>query len=110
MRASTVVELEVAPDTGFGCADAGVGMRIALHGAQSLPSWRATPHYGLTYRTAWQARLSLPAGRRSVGPRYRGMDVGTDGGNIDDGLANDTSMRISHEAIYQALYVQGRGA
>lgn len=38
------------------------------------------------------------------------MDVGTDGGNIDDGLANDTSMRISHEAIYEALYVQGRGA
>lgn len=24
--------------------------------------------------------------------------------------ANDTSMLISHEAIYQALYVQGRGA
>ena len=26
------------------------------------------------------------------------------------GFADDTSMRISHEAIYQALYVQGRGA
>ena len=25
-------------------------------------------------------------------------------------FANDESMRISHEAIYQALYVQGRGA
>ena len=23
---------------------------------------------------------------------------------------DDTSMRISHEAIYQALYIQGRGA
>ena len=25
-------------------------------------------------------------------------------------FANDESMRISHEAIYQALYIQGRGA
>jgi IS30 family transposase len=31
-------------------------------------------------------------------------------GRLVDAFPNDGSMRISHEAIYQALYVQGRGA
>ena len=61
-------------------------------------------------------------------PQCHGTDVGTGRDRIDDGhgpgarspeqiarrlvidFPNDEAMRICHEAIYQALYVQGRGA
>jgi len=37
-----------------------------------------------------------------------GSEPGTDRQPSVDGFPEDTSMRISHEAIHQALYVQGR--
>ena len=39
-----------------------------------------------------------------------GMEPAADCRSLAAGLAGDNSMRISHEAIYRALYVQGRGA
>lgn len=39
-----------------------------------------------------------------------GVEPGTDRESLTDRLPEDTSMHISHKAIYQALYVQGRGA
>src|ERR1700674_4249056 len=39
-----------------------------------------------------------------------GVEPGTDAKRLPLDFPADDSMRISHEAIYQALYVQGRGA
>src|SRR6202521_6325844 len=39
-----------------------------------------------------------------------GVEPGTDARRLPFDFPADDSMRISHEAIYQALYVQGRGA
>ena len=63
---------------------------------------------------------------RSRGLLCRGTDAGTARDRIDGGpwawspeqiarrltldFPDDETMRISHEAIYQALFVQGRGA
>jgi IS30 family transposase len=38
------------------------------------------------------------------------MEAGADLEPIQGRFPDDKSMRISHEAIYQALYIQGRGA
>ena len=38
------------------------------------------------------------------------MEPGADLQPLKIDFPHDESMRISHEAIYQALYVQGRGA
>ncbi len=40
----------------------------------------------------------------------QGMESGADRSAIGCRLPNDETMRISHEAIYQAIFIQGRGA
>jgi hypothetical protein len=39
-----------------------------------------------------------------------GMEPGADRPATAVDFPNDETMRISHEAIYQALFIQGRGA
>lgn len=39
-----------------------------------------------------------------------GVEPGTDRARLKVDFPEDPTMRISHEAIYQALYIQGRGA
>ena len=78
-------------------------------------------------KTAWKARSVTVAGREMAGPRpaplkgrntpHRGDRQWVTGWSPEQiarrlqiDFPNDESMRISHEAIYQALYIQGRGA
>ena len=77
-------------------------------------------------RNGWLASLWLRAGLLFPARSCPGKAVGTDHGRTGDGanawspeqiarrlpvdFADDATMRISHEAIYQALFVQGRGA
>jgi IS30 family transposase len=39
-----------------------------------------------------------------------GVEPRTDLAPVEDRLPDDESMRISHEAIYQSLFIEGRGA
>ena len=39
-----------------------------------------------------------------------GLESGADRNRLKVDFPDDESMRISHEAIYQALYIEGRGA
>ena len=75
---------------------------------------------------AWRALSSRPTALRYLGRRCPGKDGDTGHVSIGAGLwrgarsrlrerlrldfPGDETMRISHEAIYQALYIQGRGA
>lgn len=81
-----------------------------------------------TSKTAWRGKIHDAAGREVAGPRqapfqgrnkpHRGdLEMGqwlvarTDCQPAARlGFPDDNSMRISHEAIYQALYIPGRGA
>ena len=61
------------------------------------------------------ARATTPRGRggTSLSGRIaggRGLEPGADLHRLKVDFPDDDSMRISHEAIYQALFIQGRGA
>ena len=90
------------------------------------PSWSRTPNCAATSRSDCRARSRSPKGR-AVGPHGSEWKGRNKPHRADRRWVNawspeqiskrlvvdfpdDESMRISHEAIYQALYVQGRGA
>ena len=55
--------------------------------------------------------MDRSAARASQGPPVGALvESGADANRLGVDFPDDGSMRISHEAIYQALYVQGRGA
>ena len=101
------------------------GMLNGPSGARSLRSWRSTWRCGDMCRIDWlvwssrQAALRFP-GRRFPGGRRHGprKDRRWASAWSPEQIAHrlrldfpdDKTMRISHEAIHQSLYIQGRGA
>ena len=92
---------------------------------QNQGSLRSTRRCGPMWRSGWLAPSWLRAGHLSPVRWCTGKAGATDGGKIGGGqkpgveqiarrlpvdFPDDDNMRISHEAIYQALFVQGRGA
>jgi IS30 family transposase len=100
------------------------GMPSEPPGARSLRSWRLTWRCGGMCRIDWLIWSSRQSALRSSGQRFLGKVAATDLERIGVGLRRGalsrlpidcasifrTTMRISHEAVYQSLYVQGRGA
>src|SRR6201993_1987877 len=58
-------------------------------------------------RVGWRGRRQGPRKDRRWGQCWSPEQIA---GRLRVDFPNDESMRISHEAIYQSLYVQGRGA
>ena len=100
-------------------------MPNGLLDGRSQRSWRSTQRCGDMCKIDWLAWSSRPTELRSPGQRYPGQVVNMALGRIDVGLRHepatiahrlrldfpdDETIRISHEAIYQSLYVQSRGA
>jgi IS30 family transposase len=102
------------------------GMPSGPHVAPRLRGLPVTPPCAPMWRRGSPASCGPTAVLRFPGPPCHGKGVATGRGRIDDGhgpgvpeqiakrlvvdFPEDETMRISHEAIYQALYVQGRGA
>lgn len=102
------------------------GTPIARQEDRSLRNSRRTLRCRSMSRTRLAGNIATPGGRAIAGPQvsWKGRRHGRRQSRrwarawspeqiarrllID--FPEDTSMRISHEAIYQALYVQGRGA
>ena len=103
------------------------GIRIGAPGAPRFPSWPENDKpFANMFRIAWVVMIARPDGELVPGPQVRW--VGRRHGPRKDrrwatswspeqisnrlriDFPHNESMRISHEAIYQALYVQGRGA
>ena len=58
-------------------------------------------------RVSWRGRRHGPRKDRRWGQCWSGEQIS---GRLRVDFPDDESMRVSHEAIYQSLYVQGRGA
>ena len=102
------------------------GTPIGARVDRSRPSWRRTRCCGGTCRSGLAGTVTTPDGASVPGPGVRW--IGRRHGRRKDrrwasswspeqiahrlpvDFPDDPSMRISHEAIYQSLYVQGRGA
>ena len=94
--------------------------------ARNRPSLRSTRLCAPMWRRDWPASSSLPSGvpvpgpavswkGRRHGPRQdrrwaRAWSPEQIARRLPVDFPDDETMRISHEAIYQALFVQGRGA
>ncbi len=106
--------------------DRAVARRAACRAPEGGQARRQPARCGSTCRTGWRAGSPRPTARRCRARRCAGSVAVTGAARTGAGrrswspeqIANrlrvdfpdDGSMRISHEAIYQALYVQGRGA
>ena len=102
------------------------GMLSVRHDGRNLRSWRPTRRCGPTCKNVWPGWLRALTGCRSLGRSCRGKDADMAARQSRRWAAawspeqiarrlrldfpGDETMRISHEAIYQSLYVQGRGA
>ena len=102
------------------------GIRIGVPAARSSPSWPPTTNFVTMWQDRLGGQIARPDGELVPGPqvRWAGRRHGRRADRrwatswspeqISNRLRIDfpdnESMRISHEAIYQAAYVQGRGA
>ena len=102
--------------------------RAGAHGDRRPRSWSRTRGCATTCRSGCRAQISRPDGTVVAGPAGADVERAATSRTARTGagctawspeqIANrlkvdfpdDESMRISHEAIYQALYIEGRGA
>lgn len=86
-----------------------------------LASWRSIRLCVNMLRSAWPAKSPIPMAPHSRAPRWVWKNDRAGGGRqpgapsrslnrLQIDYPEDQTMRISHETIYQSLYIQGRGA
>lgn len=86
-----------------------------------LASWRSIRLCVNMLRSAWPAKSPTPMAPHSRAPRWVWKNDRAGGGRqpgapsrslnrLQIDYPEDQTMRISHETIYQSLYIQGRGA
>jgi IS30 family transposase len=78
------------------------------YGAMSKNDWRERlPLQGVRPSVTWKGRRHGPRQHRRWSRAWSPEQIAY---RLPIDFPDNTSMRISHEAIYQALYIQGRGA